>query len=334
MFRFGFIGAGRMAGVYADRIHDIHGTTVGAVASPNTADEFVDRYALDATAYQDPAAMCADATIDAVAVLTPTDTHPEFVALAADHGLDVMCEKPIARTVEGGNRIKAAVDRAGITCMVAHVLRFFPEYAAARDRVMAGEIGEPGIARARRHFGYTGERGWFDDRSRSGGVLLDLAVHDFDFLRWTLGEVDRVFTRRATWSREAESEVSLTLLRFETGAVGHVESWTIEVPSVPFNRAFEFAGDGGLIEYDLEDVRPLAVYDRDDVSVPRDALAGDRLVERDAYTRQIESFVDAASSGSEPTISVEDAIASMRVSLAAIESAKRGTPVCPAQVGP
>ncbi|MFB6173842.1 MAG: Gfo/Idh/MocA family protein [Halobacteriales archaeon] len=331
--RLGLIGAGGMAGVYADRIGGIDGATVGAVASPNTAASFVAERVPGATAYGDAEAMCAGADLDAAAVVTPTHTHPEMVETAASHGLDVICEKPLARTMAGGRAIADAVADAGITFMTAHVVRFFPEYAAAKERIDAGEVGDPGVARTRRAFGFEGGRGWFDDPERSGGVLLDLGVHDIDYLRWVLGDVERVFTRRAGWSGDGESEVALSLLRFGSGAVGHVEAWWVEGPAVPFTTALEVAGDEGLIEHANDEVQPLRRFDADGVHVPRDPVGDDLPLRRDGYRRQLEHFLECAEDGTEPAVPVGEGLRSMQVALAAIESAERGAPVAPAEVG-
>lgn len=332
MLQIGLIGAGGMAGVYADRIADVDGAAVTAVASPNTAESFVDDHAPSAVAYADAGALCASDDVDAVAILTPTHTHAELVEVAARHDVDVLCEKPLARTVEGARAIGDVVEEAGITFMTAHVVRFFPEYAEAKERVDAGDVGEPSVVRTRRAFGFPGDRGWFDDVEKSGGALLDLAVHDFDYLRWVFGEVERVFTRRVDWEREGRSEVALTTLRFESGVVGHVEVDTVEVPSVPFTTSFEIAGSEGLIEFDLDDVQPIKQYGTESVHVPRDPVGDNLPLHRDGYRRQLEHFVECVQSGQEPSVGVKEGAASMRLSLAAIESAERGTPVAPEEV--
>ncbi|WP_227379452.1 Gfo/Idh/MocA family protein [Haladaptatus halobius] len=333
MIQVGLLGAGRMAGIYADRIADLNEATVTAVASPTSAESFVTKRVPTATAYSDANELCKDTNVDAVAVLSPTDTHPELVEIAAEHELDVICEKPIARTLEGAARIQKIVESTDITFMVAHVTRFFPEYVTAKARVDDGVIGTPGVARTKRAFGFEGSRGWFDDSNRSGGILLDLAIHDFDYLRWVIGDIERVFTRRVDWINEGKSDVTLSIVRFENGAVGHVEAWAVEGPRVPFTTAFELAGSDGHLEFDLDDVRPIQYYDETGRSSPRDPVSDDLPLRRDGYHRQLEHFFECIQGGKEPSVSIEEGIASMRISLAAIESVERGKPVAVAEVG-
>lgn len=332
MIRIGLIGSGSMAAVYADRINGLDTATVTAVASPNTAQEFAAEHTPDATATNSAETLCREAELDAVAILSPTHLHREHCEIAAEHGLDIICEKPLARTMEDAHAIEDAVDDAGVRCMVAHVTRFFPEYATAKERIDAGEIGTPGVVRTQRAFGFEGPRGWFSDHEKSGGVLLDLAIHDFDYLRWVLGEVERVFTRTSRWD-DGESESTVTMLRFESGAVGHCEAWTVQGPSVPFTTSFEFAGDDGLIEYENDNTTPIELYDADGHHVPRDPVGGDIPLREDGYQKQLDAFVQCVETQEAPSIPVSEGIESLRISLASIESAKRGEPVSPGEVG-
>ena len=332
MVNIGIIGSGTMARVHAERLASMEGATVTAVSSPNTAEAFVAEHAPGATAYADPAALCGADDVDAVDVCSPTHRHREHVELAAAHGLDVLCEKPLARTAEEAAEIARIVDDAGIICMVAHVTRFFDEYAAARERVEAGDVGEVGVATARRAVGFGGERGWFGDDEKSGGVLLDLAIHDFDYLRWTVGEVERVFTRLAEWGPGNESQAAITLLRFENGAVGHVETEWMRLGGLPFSASFEFAGDAGLLEYDNQEVRPIQHFGPEGSHVPVDPVGDAIPLAVDGYRRELEHFVDCVRERSDPLVTVADGAAAMHISLAAIESAKRGAPVSPTEV--
>jgi predicted dehydrogenase len=331
MVTIGIVGAGFMAGTHADRYAAIPDADVAAVAAPNTAPSFVAERGLDAAVYDDPVAMFDRTGLDAVDVCTPTPTHRALVTAAAERGLDVFCEKPLARTVAGAEAVAAAVEEAGVTAMVGHVVRFFPEYAAMRRQAVEGEVGVPGLARARRlsPFPDWGRDDWYADEARSGGVFLDLSIHDFDYLRWLFGEVERVFARRRSWDGRQHGHATL---RFADGAVGYVEGSTAQPPERGFRTELEIAGGAGLLEYDSADPEPLAVAtgaDREGIgNLPENPLR------RDGFHRELAAFVESVASGAEPPVTIADAAAAVRVAVAANRSAERGVPVAPAEVGP
>lgn len=323
MVRIGLVGSGFMAETHADAYARIDGVDVVGVASPNTAGEFVARTDLDAAAYGSAEALMDGVSLDAVDVCTPTPTHRPIVEAAADRGLDVFCEKPIAGTLVDAHAIADAAASEGITLMVGHVLRFFPPYDEVRRVVLDGGIGTPGIARARRlsAFPAWGRDDWYADRDRSGGVLLDLAIHDLDFLRWVVGDVERVFARRSVWDRGEHAHVTL---RFNDGAVGYVEaSWALP-PGQQLTHSIELAGDEGLVDFDGE---APAVTTR---TVEGTSVASP--VERGGYRRQLEAFVESLTSDREPPVTARDAIESLRVSLAASRSAEANRPVAVEEV--
>jgi len=156
------------------------------------------RFAADlgAEVFDDPGALL-DA-VDVVDICSPTHTHLEYVRAAATRGIPIVCEKPLARTTADAREAVAICEEAGVPLLLAHVVRFFPEYVAARNRVVAGEIGDVAIMRLDRSTYFpVGEGSWFSDSEKSGGVVLDLMIHDVDYARWVAGDVTRVFARKA-----------------------------------------------------------------------------------------------------------------------------------------
>lgn len=328
MVRIGILGSGFMATVHALRYAEIDGVTVTAVASPSGPDEFVAEYTDDATAYHEVTDMYDDESLDAIDVCTPTYTHRDLVVPAVDRGLDVLCEKPIERTMADAEAMIDAVTDAGVTFMPGHTLRFFPEYVKARERVQEGDIGSPGNARMLRQSPFAEKNAWFLDDERSGGVLLDLAIHDFDFLRWTLGEVEHVFARRQRWD---DHEYALATLRFESGAVGHVDARWPNRPDLPFITTFEFAGDEGLLEFDSQDVSPIDVFTTADAGgSQRDPI--NEPLEKDPYRLELEAFIECVRSGTDPPITSTDGLEALRIALAAVESAEVGRQIAPEEV--
>jgi UDP-N-acetylglucosamine 3-dehydrogenase len=317
--KVGIAGAGFMARTHASA-YDGMNVEVVAVASPSGPEPFLEEAGLEADAYTDPKELCERADIDFLDVCTPTDTHRALVEIAAETGTDVFLEKPIAPTLEAAREIESLVDEADLTCEVGHVVRFDPAYRRARDC----EIGTPGVARARRlsPFPDWGTDDWFADDERSGGLFVDLAIHDLDYLRWCWGPVDRVFARRTRDERAAHGTVTL---RFANGAVGYVEASWAQPDSRPFATELELAGDDGLVEHESADPRAYRAWTAEDAI--RDPASA-----KTPYRRELEQFVAALETGGEPAVGPAEATDSLRLALAAERSAERGTPVSPAEV--
>lgn len=317
--RVGIAGAGFMARTHAEEYAGM-GIEVAAVASQSGPKGFINELGLDAVAHTDVTTLCERTDIDYLDVCTPTHTHLDLVRTAAEAGIDVFVEKPIAGTLEEANEIASLVEEAGLTLMVGHVVRFDQGYRAAKDL----EIGSHGVARARRlsPFPDWGSDDWFADCEKSGGVFVDLGIHDLDYLRWCWGEVEQVFARRR---RDARGEHGFVTLRFESGAVGYVESSWSQPDSRPFTTELEFAGNDGLVELSSADESPYQEWTDDGAVV-------ERPVAKSAYRHELEHFVACLESGTEPEVGGAEAIASLRLALAAERSAERGEPVRPEEV--
>lgn len=323
MVKIGIVGSGFMAQTHLEAYTDIESADIVAVASPHTADEFVAEHGLNAETYTTGTDLFDDADVDVVDICTPTPTHRELVEAAAKRGLNTFCEKPLAGSLGDALAVAEAVDEAGIQFMVGHVLRFFPVYERIKATVDAGGIGDPGIVRARRlsHFPDWGHKNWYANRTKSGGALVDLAIHDFDFLRWVFGPVDRVFAR-SDGSRE---EWTHATLRFESGVVGYVEASWAHPKSVGLANELEIAGDDGLIEYNSTDDEAVILATDTERTVTNP-------VGKDGYRRELAAFVDGVERGTDLPVDAADAIESLRLAKAAAESAERGMPVVPAEV--
>ncbi|MFC6823639.1 Gfo/Idh/MocA family protein [Halopelagius fulvigenes] len=331
MQRIGIVGSGFMATTHANCYQEIPGAEIAAVASlEDDREEFAAEHAPNADTYGDAIEMMDDADLTAVDICSPTPTHQPFVEAAVDRGLNVFCEKPLARTVEDADAIVDAVNGSDVTFMTGHVLRYFPEYVEAKKRVDAGEIGTPGTLSTERLSSPPryGSNSWFGHKEKSGGVLLDMAIHDFDYLRWVIGEVDRVFARTAEWDGGHLHQHSSVILRFEDGTVGHVEASWAYPEGAPFLTSYEFAGDEGMLEFDARDENAVRVTGgAEGTNAPASPLA------ESPYTKELRHFVDCAENGDTPDITPEDAREAVRIALAAIESSERGEPVSPSEVG-
>jgi predicted dehydrogenase len=253
----------------------------------------------------------------------PTDYHPDCALKAIAAGRHVLVEKPIAKSLEEAGAVVKAADKAGVVLMVGQVVRYFPEFRKGHDLVAGGAVGKPAAARVRRGGGVPRAE-WFLDHSRSGGVLVDLAVHDFDWLRWTLGEVDYLYARSVGSSTMKGPDYALTTLSFDSGAVAHVESTWMD-PS-GFRVTFEVCGSEGMIEFDSRNTPALRTHTAGGTRTENPLAAVD-----DPYRNQLKDFVAACRREIAPPVTGYDGFMAVSIALAALESAKTGQTVRPAR---
>jgi predicted dehydrogenase len=238
-----------------------------------------------------------DPAVTIVSVCTPTPSHADVAIQVLEAGRHVLLEKPIALTVEDAERVEAAAARARGTLMVAHVVRFFPGYAALAERVAAGAVGRLRVVRASRISAAPVGYDWLEDDSRSGGMLVDFAIHDIDQASAYLG---RAVAVASIPSAGAGFGVPVaTTIEYEGGGVAQVLSVSDLPEGRPFRTTFEVVGDTGV-----------------DVAGPE---AGD------AFAAQARYFLDCVTAGAPTTRApVSLAVEALRVALAARESARTG----------
>jgi predicted dehydrogenase len=266
------------------------------------------------------------AAVDVVDICTPTHLHHEYVLKAAAAGKHVICEKPLGRTLQQGKEMIRACREAGVQLLVAHVVRFFPEYAAAKTAVERGDIGDVAVVRlTRASFKPGAPDSWFHNHEQSGGMVMDLMIHDFDYARWIAGDVVSVFAKRAMQQfPQMDGDYCVVMLRHKNNAISNIEGgWAYPRPM--FRTALEIAGSAGLIEHPAGSSTPLGIYlkqnasgSQPDIAVPLSPLA------EDPYVTEIRHFYRVLTEGIAPRVTAEDGLEALRISLAAIQSARTG----------
>lgn len=274
--------------------------------------------ALGVPAFNDFDAMLAEINPNVVSVCTPTLWHSEPAVKALNAGKHVVVEKPMARTLAQCNEMIDAAEKSGATLMVAQVLRFFPEFAAAKTQVDAGAVGNPAMVRTTRGGGFPGR--WFGDINISGGVALDLICHDFDWLRWTFGDAESVFAKGLAGKGIANLDYILVTIRFKSGVIAHVEgNWAHS--SNGWTAGFEICGDAGMIEYSNHDSNTVIIASKDG------NVTKESPINIDPYYLELKHFIDCIEGGTKPSITPEDGMRAVEISLAALESIETGKPV-------
>ncbi len=268
---------------------------------------------------------------DLIDICLPTPLHLECVLAALKAKRPTLVEKPMARRLPECRQMIEAAKSAGVPLGVGHVVRFFPEHRLAHDLIQQGRIGTPAAARLRRGGrAPVGSDRWFQDPEQSGGVILDLGIHELDWLRWTFGECHQVFARTVRLGKtvpdtQFEGDYALITLSFESGLVAHVEATWMDPGG--FRATIEVAGDAGLIEYDSR--ANLAVRTSTDLA----SSAGSFMhPQGDPYYLQLSAFIEAVRTGGPMPVSGEEGMAAVALAEAAIVSASEGRPVDPREL--
>jgi inositol 2-dehydrogenase len=323
----GVIGLGRMGRVYAlHTARQIEGAVLVAIADPNPeALHELSAKLPGVQTYTDFCDLIANPQVHAVLIASPTHTHREIAIEAARAGKAIFCEKPIALTLAATDEVIAEVERAGVLFQVGFMRRFDRGYTAAKQRIDAGEIGTPVTIRSigRDPFRTSLE---FANPAVSGGLIVDMAIHDFDCIRWLMADdIRRVYAESASLVYPELQDVgdfdnAMIVARFERGGLGNVEVSRTAVYG--YDIRCEIIGTQGTIEIGYLRETPITVMTR--AGVTHDVVPHFPQRFGPAYTAQIEHFVDCLLHDRPPAVSPADARAALQACLAATLSQREG----------
>jgi UDP-N-acetylglucosamine 3-dehydrogenase len=257
--------------------------------------------------------------VDVIDICLPTYLHTEYVKIAAQHGKAIICEKPIARTMEEAEEIIQVCKTNNVHLYIGHVVRFFPEYKAAKKMILEERIGDTVHIYMFRNSPYPKSwNSWYKDDKKSGGLILDLLIHDIDFLQWVYGSIVHVTARSETVreSRKSLDKVDITL-NFVQGLTAKVEgSWSHR----PFSTNFTITGTKGKIIADSSLLKHIVT----DEQCSR-ILMIEKTVGSDPYTEELRHFIDAIRENrASSIITPRQAYDAVRICLAAKESVETG----------
>ena len=325
----GLIGVGRLGRMYGQYLaRRVPGVALVAVADRKTglAESFAGEFGV-AKWYPNHQDLLSDRGIDAVAIVTSTSTHKEVVMDAARCGKAIFCEKPISLTLDDAREMIRAVEATGVFFQMAFQRRFDAGYLAAKRKVEAGAIGEPVMFTSISRDPYPPPLEFCDPKV-SGGLIADMGVHDFDVARMYMGEVRRVHAIGGTLAYPEMKSVgdidnAIVDLVFQNGVLGVVQ--------LSRNAAFgydirgEIWGTRGSIQIGYYRQTPILMLTPEGIT--HDAVP--YFMERfeNAYLAQIQNFVEHVRNGLPPAITGTDAMAALRISLAANRSMREGRPV-------
>jgi len=275
-----------------------------------------------ATAYANYHDLIADSAVQAVDICLPTDLHAEVAIAALESGKHVLCEKPMALTIEQCDRMIAAADASNRILMIAQCIRFWPEYAyvkALAQNGTYGKITDAVFSRLSPLPTWTAD-GWYLQAERSGGAVQDLHIHDVDYLLYLLGKPQTVSVQ----ARQQQERIDFVSVNYHFGddlSVRIDGGWDYP-PSLPFRMSFLIRFEGATVEWDS--LRgPLKIYPANG------EVISPELVKGDAYQLEIEYFLHCIATNTKPIIvTPEDARESVRLVKAEVEALRVGKTVC------
>jgi myo-inositol 2-dehydrogenase/D-chiro-inositol 1-dehydrogenase len=327
--KVGVIGAGRIGRMHAEHLaYRVPGVNLVSVSDIRleAAEACAARLGV-ANAVQDYRRLLADDAIEAVVICSSTDTHAQIIEDAALAGKHIFCEKPIDLDLARIDRALDAVDRAGVKLQVGFNRRFDPSFRRVRELVAQGKIGDPHILRITSRDPAPPP---IDYVRVSGGIFLDMTIHDFDMARYLMGrEVVEVFAAGGVMVDPAIGEAgdvdtAIVTLRFDNGAVGTIDNSRRAVYG--YDQRVEVFGSAGVVVAD-NCVANRTVYS--DESGVHGALPLYFFVERytEAYIAEMQAFVECVQGDTPPPVSGLDGRIPVVIGHAARRSLMENRPV-------
>ena len=330
----GLIGLGRLGRVYArDLASRIAETRLAAVADPigSLAEEIAAECDVPRR-YADPLALIDDRDVDAIVIVSPTHTHRELVVAAASRGKPTFCEKPPALTLEEAAAMQDAIARSGAFFQMGFMRRFDAGYASAKRHIEEGRIGTPLVFKSTSRDPFRPSLEYANPKS-SGGMLIDMGIHDFDLARWFMGEVRTVAVVGATIAYPELATVgdidnAVASLTFATGRIGVVDLSRSGIYG--YDIATEILGSEGTVRIGYLRETPVLLLTKNSVAHDTVPYFMERF--RDAYTAQLQNFAQNVLHDRPAPITIADGVEALRIGVAATRAHETGGTVSIADV--
>jgi myo-inositol 2-dehydrogenase/D-chiro-inositol 1-dehydrogenase len=327
--KIGLLGMGRIGKIHFRNIQQYFSNTatVVAVADP----------VLDISAYQsqypsvyftkEAKEVVLHQEVEAILICTPTSSHAELLELAIEAGKNIFCEKPMDLSLERTKALAQLAEEANIKLMMGFNRRFDPDFLQAKKSVNEGKVGDVQIVKiTSRDPGLPP----VDYIKNSGGLFMDMAIHDFDMARYMMNKkVVEVFAKGAVRVDEAvaaagDIDTALTTLTFEDGTYAVIDNSRKAIYG--YDQRIEIFGSEGMIQVDNNQHNRNILFNASGI---HHALPLDFFMDRYAksYLNEIQFFISALADNTAMPVGGEDALESTRIAFAAKKSMLEGRPV-------
>ncbi len=325
----GIIGTGEIGTVHANNIvKEVPGAELVAVADiqPGKAENLARSLRVPRW-YARTEELLSDREVGAVLVCTTPESHAEIVTRAAAAGKDIFCEKPLGLDPEQAKLALKHVEAAGIKLQVGFNRRFDSNFMRLKEYVESGRLGMPQSVHIVSRDPEPPGREYY---LLSGGILLDMTIHDFDLARHLVGdEVVEVYVAGSTliapWLADhGDADTIAVILKFSRGAVGSISNSCRSV--FGYDQRVEVFGEKGMISASNPLPDTTAVWSEEGRRTPPLLhFFAERY--RASYAEEIRRFVEAVAEGREPPVTGRDGLTGIRIATAARESMRTGMPV-------
>ena len=321
-----FLGVGRMGETHLRNLAAISGVRVRVVADPNleAAEHGRELSGADRAIVNIDEAI-SDPAVDAVIIVTPTDTHARLIETAVLAGKAVFSEKPIALDLVETKRVVDLIEQKDANVQLGFMRRFDPGYSEAKKRIDQGELGRIETFRALSRDTYPPPLKFL---LQSGGLFLDMAVHDLDLARFLVGEVEEVSAWGTVliddrFAQAQDSDTAVVMLKFKNGALGVVE--TTRRSKWGYDIRTEVAGADAKVVIEAPQKTPVTISREFGAHYDHYENFPDRF--EAAYRLELQAFFDALKEGRKPSPGAADALETLRLAIAVTRSWKENRPV-------
>ncbi len=329
-FTVGVIGAGRIGKIHIEnllrKIPDINVKVVADIKIDNELKQWAGEMG-EFKLTTDPNEIIEDPKIDVVVICSSTDTHAEFIQEAAKAKKQIFCEKPIDTDVKRIKETLSVVKETGVKLMIGFNRRFDRNFMRCYESVASGQIGEPQIVKITSRDPAPPP---IDYIKVSGGIFLDMTIHDWDMARFQAGsEVKEVYATGAVLidpeiGKAGDIDTAVAVLKFENGAIGIIDNTRQAVYG--YDQRVEVFGSKGCVIADNEATNTVRIYTAECTNIDKiPYFFMERYME--SYSTELKNFFDCLRKNEDPKPNGEDGLQNILVALAAKKSYEENRPV-------
>ena len=327
--KFGVIGTGRIGRVHIENLAvKIPRAEVVAISDVNVegAQLLTKDFSIPQL-FNDGIEMLGLPEVEAVVICSPTDTHTKFIKEAADAGKHIFCEKPIDLSIANVQFAMKETERNDVKLMVGFNRRFDPNFSKLKEVVQSGKIGTPHIVKITSRDPAPPSIEYI---KKSGGLFLDMTIHDFDMARFLMGsEITEVFAQGNCLSDNAIAEAgdidtAVINLKFENGAMAVIDN--SRKAAYGYDQRAEVFGSKGMVSTDNSKPDNHIVFNKEGSHGP---LPLHFFLERysQAYLNEMNAFIDSISADEQPPVTGRDGLLATAAAVAAGQSMLKNRPV-------